>query len=158
MTLKYRSIISKLNPMGTSMSNQIHLFWISRFGTLKVFDWKPKSVNNASKGYEFILNLPVNLLLCYFPYIFIPELHHSSRGKEKKNIICTNKTSLISKNNLWQVWCIWACSSTEGRLDIDSNVFSISFPFIWKKIDLLYPRLRCWNWLKLTKKFWRRRF
>ena len=82
MTLKYRPIISKLNPMGTSVSNQINLLWISRFGTLKVFDWKPKSVNNASKGYEFILNLPVNLLFCYFPYIFIPGLHHSSRGKK----------------------------------------------------------------------------
>ena len=43
-------------------------------------------MNNASKGYEFILNWPVNLLLCYFPYIFIPELDHSSCGKEKKTL------------------------------------------------------------------------
>ena len=60
-----------------------------------------------------------------------------------KNIICTNKTSLISKNNLWQVWCIWACSSTEETVRT-----------VWKKLISFIQELDVeidWNWLRRSE-------
>ena len=61
----------------------------------------------------------------------------------EKNIICTNKTSLISKNNLWQIWCIWACSSTEETVRT-----------VWKKLISFIQELDVeidWNWLRRSE-------
>ena len=60
-----------------------------------------------------------------------------------KKIICTNKTSLISKNNLWQIWCIWACSSTEETVRT-----------VWKKLISFIQELDVeidWNWLRRSE-------
>ena len=126
--------------MGTSVSNQINLLWISRFGTLKVFDWKPNpwTMHQRAMSLYWICQW-ICFSVIFLIFSFLANITHHVG----KNIICTNKTSLISKNNLWQVWCIWACSSTEETVRT-----------VWKKLISFIQELDVeinWNWLRSSE-------
>ena len=141
MTLKYRPIISKLNPMGTTTmcQNQIHLFWISRFSTLKVFDWKPKSKTMHQRAMslywicQWICFCVIFLIFSFLGYI----THHVEK---KKKLFVQIRHPLYPRIICGRFDAIGPVVLQKKLLDIDSNVFSISFPFIWKT-----------NWSPLSK-------
>ena len=146
MALKYRPIISKLNPMGTTTmcQNQIHLFWISRFSTLKVFDWKPKSKPKSKTMHQRAMSLYwicqwICFCVIFLIFSFLGYITHHVE-KKKTPLFVQIRHPLYPRIICGRFDAIGPVVLQKKLLDIDSNVFSISFPFIWKT-----------NWYPLSK-------